>query len=95
MPHLCMLHCFQRQLNSREGIHSALHRVAADPGGLVEDLFREFSLGCQFSQHLLPLLQSQEGIMEEGFNVSLYGPTQSRITGYLWPGLVCSLLETA
>lgn len=94
-PHLSTLHCFQGQLHSRERVHGALHWVAVDPGCLVEDLLREFSLGGQFSQHLLPLLQSQEGIMEEGFHVFLYSPTQSWITRYLWPGLVCSLLETA
>lgn len=94
-PHLSTLHRFQGQLHSREGIHGALHWVAADPGSLIEDLLREFSLGCQFSQHLLPLLQSREVIMEEGFNLSLSSPTQSWITRYLWPGLVCSLLETA
>lgn len=92
---LSTLHRFQGQLHLREGIHGALHWVAADPGSLIEDLLRELSLGCQFSQHLLSLLQSREVIMEEGFNLSLYRPTQSWITRYLWPGLVCSLLETA
>lgn len=65
IPHLSALHSFQGQLHSREGIHGALHWVAADPGSLVEDLLCEFSLGCQFSQHLLPLLQSQEVIMDQ------------------------------
>lgn len=43
---LSTLHRFQGQLHLREGIHGALHWVAADPGSLIEDLLRELSLGC-------------------------------------------------
>ena len=47
---LSALHCTWGQLHAREGIHSALHRVAADAGSFVEDLLGELGLGSQLSQ---------------------------------------------
>lgn len=88
IPHLSTLHCSWGQLHSREGIHGALHWVAADARSLIEDLLREFSLGCQLSQHFLPLLQPQEGIMEEGFVSPPIVPPKAGSPDIF--GLVCS-----